>query len=368
VKSIRFILHRHPFDPAGGGSAQISRMMMEAAAAFGSVSATALSPQQWDSPWPVDCVLKPPLRPVPLVARSLQDHRSLIHTRFRLPVLRDQLRATTDDLYAVYHTYLVESLLDAKGPNVAERLFVNTDVSESNVIKSGRGLSLLRRYESARTLRDEVRCLSLAQAISLFDEDERDLYARYVADVPHLLRPCFDPEVRAPMGSGPNLLFLGYRSWRPNYLALDRLIRLWGALRKRSPQAQLLVVGQGPLPKNVEQDGIRILGHVPSLDPVWNEVRALVAPITIGGGVRVKILEAASRGVPVVATPAGVGSIASYLPVTPFASDEEIIEECITLLNDRTHAQQRSDELYEANRAWSSGGRFKEDVRKWLNL
>jgi hypothetical protein len=368
MKRLRFVLQRHPFDPNGGGTSEMSRLMMEAAADAGQVTASVLSSTQWESPWPLECIPKPPLHPARILARSALQRRSLIHTRFRVAALRNQLRSTDDDLYVASHTYMAETILDAFETLDPERLAINTIVSESYVLSSGRGLPPLRRLEARRTESDEVRCLRRAGSIAGFDAEELGRYRQRGLGSTQLLRPAFAPATRTSLGSRNCLLFLGDRTWGPNALALTRLVSLWPALRSRSPDAELLVVGRGPVPKETAQAGIRVLGYLDSLEEVWGEARALVAPITIGGGVRVKILEAASRGVPVVATTEGAGSITTYLPVTPVDDDQEIIDECLSLLHDRGLALRRSAELYEANRAWWTSGRFADDVRKWLRL
>jgi glycosyltransferase involved in cell wall biosynthesis len=263
---------------------------------------------------------------------------------------------------------MAESFLDARGSTASEQLCINLDVSESAVLKSRRDLPLLRHFESGRTWRDEVRCLSEARAVAGFDEGELELYSRSGVAAEYILRPCFASEKLTPIGRARHLLYLGDRTWKPNYLALARLLKLWGALVERCPGARLLVVGRGPLPPNSTQEGVRVLGYLDSVDQVWDDTRALVAPITIGGGVRIKILEAASRGVPVVASPAGLGSIGSYLPIRPVAGDADFIAECVKLLNDVPYAQHCSIELYEANKQWWSERRFEGDVRRWLDL
>jgi glycosyltransferase involved in cell wall biosynthesis len=346
----------------------MSRLMMEAAAAASEVTGSVLSSTQWESPWPLDCVAKAPVQPLRVVARSTATRRSLIHTRFRVAGLRDQLRGTDDDRYVANHTYMAETFLDAFGQAPNDRLYINTIVSEADVMRSGGGWSALRTLEARRTERDEARCVAQARSVSGFDGVELDRLQLRGGQSPILLRPALAPGTRSPIRSAHQLLFLGDRTWAPNTQALVRLLRLWPLIRSRSPQAELLVVGRGPTPKGTAQDGIRILGYLDSLDPVWSTTRALVAPITTGGGVRVKILEAASRGVPVVATAAGIGSIGSYLPVSPCDDDEAMVAECAELLNDAGYAQRRADELYEANRDWLDGGTFGREVRGWLGL
>jgi glycosyltransferase involved in cell wall biosynthesis len=50
---------------------------------------------------------------------------------------------------------------------------------------------------------------------------------------------------------------------------------------------------------------LEVAGYVPDTDPYWDRARMLVVPLRIGGGTRLKILEALARGVPVVSTTLG---------------------------------------------------------------
>ena len=48
--------------------------------------------------------------------------------------------------------------------------------------------------------------------------------------------------------------------------------------------------------------GIHVTGRVDDVDPYYRDCDLVVAPLRAGGGTRIKILEAAARGRPVVAT------------------------------------------------------------------
>jgi glycosyltransferase involved in cell wall biosynthesis len=54
---------------------------------------------------------------------------------------------------------------------------------------------------------------------------------------------------------------------------------------------------------------VSFLGWVDDLDAVLNESVALLSPLRTGSGVKIKVLEALARGLPIVATPAGVQGI-----------------------------------------------------------
>jgi glycosyltransferase involved in cell wall biosynthesis len=74
-----------------------------------------------------------------------------------------------------------------------------------------------------------------------------------------------------------------------------------------------MVVGARP-PRRLRalaagQPGVTIAGYVPDLAAVLDETTVLVVPLSAGGGVRVKILEAFATGLPVVSTPAGAAGL-----------------------------------------------------------
>ena len=54
---------------------------------------------------------------------------------------------------------------------------------------------------------------------------------------------------------------------------------------------------------------IRLLGFVQDLEPIYLEGRVSVAPLLFGSGMKVKVLDAMARGVPVVTTTIGAESI-----------------------------------------------------------
>jgi glycosyltransferase involved in cell wall biosynthesis len=366
VTSVRFILSAHPY-AFERGDAAVTRLVMEAAAEVCTVRGSALwSDPVSSSPFPVDCVPRPPLR-LPVVAlRSALGRRSLIHTRFDVAALARDLRDRDEDRFAAVHTYMAEPFLSAFGADGHPPLFVNHHVSNADVVRATPGLRSLRAIEARRTWRDEVRCCSAAVATGGFSAPELDALGAAGVDQRRLLRISYPPAPR-PSAQGDALLFLGTRFWRPNLDGLRHLCAQWPAITQGAPGATLVVVGDGPVPREAHQSGIEVLGFVDSLASVWPDVRALVAPLAVGGGVRVKILEAAARGVPVIASTTAVGSLAGYLPLHGIETDQ-LTQACISILRDPAGARRTGDELYQANAAWWSGGHFQADVAGWLGL
>lgn len=109
------------------------------------------------------------------------------------------------------------------------------------------------------------------------------------------------------------LLFVGNFEHLPNLDALDYLLSdLWPEVRRRVPDARLMVVGAraGPSVRRYDGcDGVTVVGAVPETKPYNQRCRALVAPIRAGSGTRLKILEALACAAPVVTTTIGAEGI-----------------------------------------------------------
>ena len=108
----------------------------------------------------------------------------------------------------------------------------------------------------------------------------------------------------------PRLLFLGGLHWPPNADALATFVRdMWPLVRAARPDATLTSVGRDDqrrrrrVPKR--RPACSLTGWVPDIDPFVQASRMLVVPMRAGSGMRVKILEAMARGLPVVSTTSG---------------------------------------------------------------
>jgi glycosyltransferase involved in cell wall biosynthesis len=106
------------------------------------------------------------------------------------------------------------------------------------------------------------------------------------------------------------LLFLGSLDWRPNLDGVSRLLDdIFPAVSAAEPHASLDIVGRNPptwLRRRVaESPGVALHSDVPDVRPFLANCELMLVPLRIGGGSRLKILEALAAGVPVVSTRVG---------------------------------------------------------------
>ncbi len=183
---------------------------------------------------------------------------------------------------------------------------------------------LIRGLRSERTLRDrcvrlsrlpallygERRAVRLAQTTFVCSEADRQHLAawwlrRGVTVAPNAVRAV----KRLPPAAEPALLFLGAYWYKPNADAAALLIqRIWPRIRATIPEARLIVAGSSPesIPgREHAGPGVEFTGFVDDLESLYARARVVCAPILEGGGTRVKIIEAASYGRPIVATRVG---------------------------------------------------------------
>lgn len=116
----------------------------------------------------------------------------------------------------------------------------------------------------------------------------------------------YHPE-RTPVES--DLVFVGGSSWFPNRDALDHFCRdILPLVRRDQPNIRVRWVGDtrpGDIDQYRREAGVALTGYVDDVRPhVWGS-RCFVVPLRVGGGSRLKILDAWAMGMPVVSTSVG---------------------------------------------------------------
>jgi glycosyltransferase involved in cell wall biosynthesis len=161
--------------------------------------------------------------------------------------------------------------------------------------------------------RFEKRSFARAGHVAVVTEEEAQTARQWGARAVYLVSNGVDTEYLQPTGEAPeadSLLFLGSLDWQPNRDALQYLLReILPKIQAANPHAKLRVVGRQPATKLREQveglSGVEWVGEVPDIRPHFARATAVLVPLRIGGGSRIKILESMSMGKAVVATRIG---------------------------------------------------------------
>jgi hypothetical protein len=217
-----------------------------------------------------------------------------------------------------------------------------------------------------RILRLELEVLGRFHTlVTLTAGDARDLLA---------YRPALPVEVngvgvdcrRFPMGREPRelgtLLFVGNYRHQANVDAVEHLLAdILPRVRTARPEAQLRIVGSD-VPRAIRtrhcpEAGVEVIGWVADLPRLLARAGVFVAPIRLGCGMRVKVLEAMAAGCPVVTTALGAAGLEASSDALIVADDcDRFAAEIVGLLGDPARARalgQRAREEVERHYDWS---------------
>ena len=172
------------------------------------------------------------------------------------------------------------------------------------------------------------------------------------------------------------IIFTGAMDYYPNVnAALFFAAQCWPLIRKCLPEATWQIVGRNPLPevwKLAKLPGVTVTGSVPDVRPYLSSAEVAVAPLLIGAGTRLKILEAMAMRKAVVSTSIGCEGI-SVVSGTHLIVEDQPQEFALAVVKLLTSPGQRAAfgiagrRLVEAEYSWERCGNLLLDVLGRLN-
>lgn len=223
----------------------------------------------------------------------------------------------------------------------------------------GGGYSLIQWFKLAAF---ERRVLQTIDRVLVVSAEDAAALRRLAPNAPlHLVPNGVDCSHFAPQAAPPanDLVFIGTLDYRPNVDAV-----LWFAhevfphIRRQHPALRLRLIGRRPHPSLRalhDHQTIIVTGEVDDTRPALAAAAAVVIPMRIGGGSRLKLLEALAMAAPVVSTTMGAEGIPGLrdgehllLADTPAAMAAAVNR----LVTDRPFAQR----LGQAGRAFVCAG------------
>lgn len=234
---------------------------------------------------------------------------------------------------------------------------------------------LLEALDLARLRRFERRAMAgVDAAVCCSDEDARLLRSLNPSSPVAVVANGVDPDhfrALAEAEGPPTLVFIGTLDYPPNVDAVEHFFHaIYPHLRRLVAEVRVRIVGRNPLPEVLgwgSLPGVTVIGSVPDVRPHLADASAVVVPLRVGGGTRIKILEALAAARPVVSTSVGAEGLGLIDGEHLLLADdpEAFAGAAARLLGDgalRRRLAEAGRRLVLERYAWSSLGRRFADV------
>ncbi|MDB5540991.1 MAG: hypothetical protein JWQ89_2718 [Devosia sp.] len=244
--------------------------------------------------------------------------RSSLAAGLSLPVLaelRQRFGAHRYDLVHIGRSYLADTLTALETPGAVTLDFDEDEQTSYREIAAGHrqasrhaaaawaeaeatAISALIRHHASRVELGFVAGAPDAAAIGARHPGLRlEIVGNAIAMPPH---PRHDDD-------GATLLFVGSFGYAPNVDAVRWFAEaIWPTVRATASRPpRLLIVGRDAAPdllKTADHPGIEVLGEIGDIADAYRRATLVIAPLRAGAGTRLKLIEAAAHGVPIVAT------------------------------------------------------------------
>jgi glycosyltransferase involved in cell wall biosynthesis len=182
--------------------------------------------------------------------------------------------------------------------------------------------------EYARTREAERRAWVRADRCAALTEEDRAAMLEVRPELDVAIVPDGVDHVPAAESSAlaeePTVVFVANFGYEPNLDAAVHLCRdVLPLVAEAVPDVELTLVGNScpPVVRELAAPKVTITGRVPAVEPFLDAAHVVAVPLRIGGGVKVKMLEALRRGKAIVTTTIGTQGLAG-------------VEECVRVEDD----------------------------------
>ncbi len=274
--------------------------------------------------------------------------------------------------------HLGELMSDVRGlPLVLVEHNVEAELMKRRVANEANWLRRTYLVRQTRKLaRYETQVCRAADEIVAVSEVDADNIRSLAPETPVTVVPNgVDTEFFAPRNEDidpASMVYVGGLSWFPNFDAIDFFTReILDRIAKSLPQTKLTVIGQVPSEKMLDpwrnEPRVCFTGLVDDIRPIVARAGVYVVPLRIGGGTRLKILDAMAMGKAVVTTSVGCEG----LKVTPgrdvLIADgaDEFAHAVVRVMKDRNLAAQlgaNGRDCVERNYRWAAIAQHMEAV------
>ncbi len=170
---------------------------------------------------------------------------------------------------------------------------------------------LLKQYEGQM-------CRTFEAVTAVTEEDQRWLVEAGARDDMTIIPIAIDTDEQALIErepSCPHIVHIGTMYWPPNIDGITWFLdEIYPLIKQRVPNVRCTLIGARPpasiVDRQQDDPSLKVTGYVDDPLPYLRDASMMVVPLRAGGGMRVKILNALSQGIPMVSTTVGCEGIA----------------------------------------------------------
>jgi glycosyltransferase involved in cell wall biosynthesis len=186
-----------------------------------------------------------------------------------------------------------------------------------------------------------------------------------IATVPNGVDTAFFARPTVDLGWPPkSIVFVGAMNYYANVdAALWFAHDVWPRVRSLFPECRLTLVGSDPVPEVLAlrgTEGVEVTGTVKDVRPFYHHADIALAPLRMGGGTRLKILEAMAAGVSVISTAVGAEGLAVESERHILIADESSPESWVRAILSLGESERHRRELI------ASGMQLVRDHYDWM--
>ncbi len=386
---ILMISPEHPY-PTDNGSKRRIRAVLEHFSAHHQVTLVSLRespdgiPQMLpavDKTWAERSFTIQPRKKKQMV-QSVMSPRPYRQIKFWHPEMAAAVRQTMErEAYEVVWVHYLSSVrflegwwekLDPKPLLVLDQHNLYSTFWESFIRRSGnpliRWFGTLEKIKSQALQSRWFPRFDLIAAVSQQDlEDSRSYLSEGEADF-HLAPNGVDLDYFSPRrdkstNTKPGVIFTGSMDATMNQQAVFWFRnQVWETIKNQLPDCQYMIVGRNPSPSVIQltkEEDIMVTGTVPDVREYFDRADAAVIPIHLGGGTKLKILEALAMEVPVVSTTGGARGVAVQNGVHCWLADapDQFAARVIEVLREPRQSREMARagrQLVEERYSWNS--------------
>jgi polysaccharide biosynthesis protein PslH len=217
--------------------------------------------------------------------------------------------------------------------------------------------------QSRRIFRYERNLCRASNLIIAVSREDQVLLSQYRCDKPICIVPSgifVDDYIKIgkSIDLGQNaVIFTGKMDYRPN---VDAMLWFTQSIWPQIPEAKLTIVGQQPhvhIQELAQNPHITLTGWVESVQPYLQAAAVYIAPLRMGSGTRLKLLEAMASGCAIVATSIAAAGLSDEAKSALVIADTEVdfaksVRDLLQNPQKRSTIGQKAKEIVKAEYDW----------------